>query len=132
LSAVILLQTFPLHQRGLALGLRNIGSSVGHVISFTLGGYFIEEVSWRLIFFLGLPSGIIAAVLGLLLLPQQREYRGEPVDYTGLLFLGAFLIPLLLVISFGRNSETAFFWGSPPLSGGVALFYGSYSVPFRR
>jgi DHA2 family multidrug resistance protein len=108
LSAVILLQTFPLHQRGLALGLRNIGSSVGHVISFTLGGYFIEEVSWRLIFFLGLPSGIIAAVLGLLLLPQQREYRGEPVDYTGLLFLGAFLIPLLLVISFGRNSETAF------------------------
>ena len=108
LSAVILLQTFPPHQRGLALGLRNIGSSVGHIISFTLGGYFIEQVSWRLIFFLGLPSGIVAAVLGLLMLPQHREYRGEPIDYSGLLFLGGFLVPLLLVISLGRNSETAF------------------------
>jgi EmrB/QacA subfamily drug resistance transporter len=107
LSAVFLVHVFPPHQRGLALGLRMLGASIGHVISFTLGGYFIEQVSWRLIFFMGLPTGIVAALLGLLVLPQQREYRGRPVDYPGLLLLGVFLLPLLLAISFGRNNETA-------------------------
>ncbi|MBI3325233.1 MAG: DHA2 family efflux MFS transporter permease subunit [Nitrospinae bacterium] len=107
ITAVILVQAFPVQQRGLALGLRAIGWSAGQVISFTLGGYFIEEVSWRLIFFLGVPTGIIAAMLGLLLLPQQRDYQGVPVDYLGLLALGSFLVPLLLAISLARYSETA-------------------------
>jgi MFS transporter, DHA2 family, multidrug resistance protein len=102
LTAVILVEAFPPQQRGLALGLRAIGWSAGQVISFTIGGYFIEEVSWRLIFFLGVPSGIVAAVLGLLLLPQRRDYRGTAVDYPGLIALGSFLAPLLLAISLAR------------------------------
>lgn len=107
LSAVLLVQAFPPHQRGLALGLRTIGSSMGHVISFTLGGYFLEHLSWRLIFFLGVPTGLVAAILGLLILPQRREYQDIPIDYTGLLCLAGFLVPLLLAISFGRDGETA-------------------------
>jgi DHA2 family multidrug resistance protein len=107
LTAVIMVQIFPAHQRGLALGLRTIGWSIGQIISFTIGGYFMEQVSWRLLFFLGVPTGILSAILGLLVLPQQREYRGEPVDYPGLLSLGGFLVPLLLLISLGRKSETA-------------------------
>ncbi|PON14094.1 hypothetical protein C2W62_30875 [Candidatus Entotheonella serta] len=106
LSAVLLVQAFPPHQRGLALGLRAMGSSLGHVVSFTLGGYFLEHLSWRLIFFLGVPTGIVAAILGLLILPQKREYQDIPIDYTGLLCLAGFLVPLLLAISFGRDGET--------------------------
>lgn len=107
LTAVILVQIFPPEQRGLALGLRTIGWSAGHITSFTLGGYFLEEVSWRLVFLMGVPTGILSALLGLLVLQQQRDYRGEPVDYPGLLALAAFLIPLLLVISWGRDDTTA-------------------------
>lgn len=107
LSAVLLVQAFPPHQRGLVLGMRALGSSMGHVVSFTLGGYFLEQLSWRLIFFLGIPTGIAAAILGFLILPQKREYKDIPIDYTGLLLLAGFLVPLLLAISFGRNSETA-------------------------
>jgi DHA2 family multidrug resistance protein len=107
LSAVILVQAFPPQQRGLAIGLRTIGWAVGHTTTFTLGGYFLEQISWRLIFFMGIPSGILCVVLGLLLLPQQRDYRGEPVDCPGLLALGGFLVPLLLAISFGRDDTTA-------------------------
>lgn len=107
LAAVLLVQVFPPRQRGLALGLRSLGWAVGHVTSFTLGGYFIEQLSWRLFFILGVPTGLLAAVLGLLMLPQQREERDAPVDYPGLVVLAGFLVPLLLVISLGRNSETA-------------------------
>jgi DHA2 family multidrug resistance protein len=107
ISAVILVEAFPPHQRGLALGLRAIGWSAGQVISFTIGGYFIQEISWRLIFFLGVPSGSIAAVLGLLMLPQRRESRYLSIDYLGLMALGTFLVPLSLAISFARYDDTA-------------------------
>ncbi len=107
LNSVILMQAFPRHQRGLALGLRAIGTSTGQIISFTLGGYLIEYISWRVIFFLGAPAGLLAAILGLMVLPQHREARGIPVDYLGLFALGGFLVPLLLAISFARNNETA-------------------------
>lgn len=107
LTAVIMVQTFPPHQRGLALGLRTVGWSAGHIVSFTLGGYILEQLSWRLIFFMGVPTGILSAVLGLLMLPQQRECRGEPVDSLGLMLLGGFLVPLLLAISLARDSSTA-------------------------
>ncbi|PON17795.1 hypothetical protein C2W62_11295 [Candidatus Entotheonella serta] len=108
LTAVILVQAFPPAQRGLALGLRSVGWAVGQVVFYTVGGYLLENISWRMLFFLGIPTGILSVILGILILPQQREPQaGAPVDYTGLLCLGGFLIPLLLAISFGRNSETA-------------------------
>jgi DHA2 family multidrug resistance protein len=106
LTVVIMINTFPPHQRGLAIGLRTIGWSAGQIVSFTLGGYFIEQLSWRMIFFLGIPSGVMAALLGLLLIPQEREYRGIPVDYAGLLALALCLVPLLLGISFARRDDT--------------------------
>ena len=106
LTVVILINAFPPRQRGLAIGLRTVGWSAGQIVSFTLGGYFIEQLSWRMIFFLGIPSGVIAALLGLLLIPQEREYKGVPVDYAGLLALALFLVPLLLGISFARRDDT--------------------------
>ncbi len=107
LSTVLLVQVFPANQRGLALGLRTAGWSGGQVIFFVIGGYFIEEISWRLVFFLGLPIAVVSAILGFLFLPQYREAKGEPVDFAGLTFLGGFLVPLLMGISLARDNETA-------------------------
>jgi MFS transporter, DHA2 family, multidrug resistance protein len=122
LTVVIMVNTFPPQQRGLAIGLRSIGWSAGQIVSFTLGGYFIEQLSWRMIFFMGIPSGVVAALLGLLLIPQEREYRGIPVDYAGLLALALFLVPLLLGISFGRRHDTE--TSTLVLLGGLALSGG--------
>lgn len=123
LTVVILVNAFPPRQRGLAIGMRTIGWSAGQIVSFTLGGYFIEQISWRMIFFLGIPSAIVAGVLGLLLIPQDREFKGIPVDYAGLLALTLFLAPLLLSISFARRDDTAtstlFILGLMALSGCV-------------
>lgn len=106
LTAVILVQTFPARQRGLALGLRSVGWAVGELVFYTLGGYLFEYFSWRLLFFLGIPSGLVSIVLGWLMLQQPPEARAPRVDYLGLFLLGSFLVPLLLAISFGRDSET--------------------------
>ncbi|MEE8305194.1 MAG: DHA2 family efflux MFS transporter permease subunit [Candidatus Tectomicrobia bacterium] len=125
LTTVIMVSVFPPHQRGMALGLRAVGWSTGQIIFYTAGGYLMEEVSWRLIFFIGIPTGIIAAVSGFLVLPKQRDYKSEPIDSWGLVALGSFLVPLLLVISFGRDDSTAastLFWLALGAIGGGALF----------
>ena len=110
---------------GAGAGLRTVGWSAGHIISFTLGGYFVEHVSWRLIFFMGLPTGVLSVLLGWLMLPQQRDASREPVDYPGLMFLAGFLVPLLLAISLARDRNTAvstiLLLGGGAVSGG-ALF----------
>ncbi len=134
LTVVLLINAFPVHQRGLAIGMRTIGWSAGQIVSFTLGGYFIEQVSWRMIFFLGIPSGVIAAVLGLLLLPQEREYRGIPVDYPGLMMIALFLVPLLLGISFARRDDTEVstlvILGLLACGGGVLFVLRELMAPF--
>ncbi len=55
LSAIIMVSTFPPHQRGMAIGMRTIGWSAGQVISLVLGGYLLEHYTWRMIFLLGFP-----------------------------------------------------------------------------
>ncbi len=123
LTAMILVSVFPERQRGLALGLRAIGWSGGEAIFYVLGGYLVEQISWRMIFFLGVPPAIISAVLGLLILPQRRESIGQPVDYPGLMALAGFLVPLLLAISWSRDSQTetmTLLWlGMGALAGGT-------------
>lgn len=106
LTVVLLIHAFPLHQRGLAIGMRTIGWSTGQIVSFTVGGYLLEEVSWRMIFLIGIPGGLASAMLGFMFLRQEREFKGIPVDYGGLLALATFLVPLLLLISFGRRDDT--------------------------
>ncbi len=106
LTVILLINAFPPHQRGLAIGMRTIGWSTGQIVSFTIGGYFLEHVSWRMIFFIGIPSGLVSAILGFMLLRQEREFKGIPVDYAGLIALATFLVPLLLLISFGRRADT--------------------------
>lgn len=107
------------------MGLRTAGWSGGQVIFFVIGGYFIEQISWRLVFFLGLPIAVVSAILGFLFLPQYREAKGEPVDFAGLTFLGSFLVPLLLAISFARDNETTLstlmLLGLATLAGGVCF-----------
>ncbi len=134
LTAVILVGVFPQNQRGLALGLRAIGWSAGQVVFYALGGYLVEQISWRMIFFLGLIPGTLATVLGILVLPQRRESQGEPVDYLGLLALGSFLVPLLLGISWSRNSDTetsTLIWlGLGALVGGGLFLLRELFTPF--
>jgi EmrB/QacA subfamily drug resistance transporter len=126
LTAVMLVQAFPPQQRGMALGLRSIGWALGELLFYTVGGYLFEHISWRLLFFLGIPLGIAATVLGLLVLPRHVKIANAAVDYPGLLLLGCFLVPLLLVMSLGRDSETAGF--TLMLLGLIALVSGGLFV----
>jgi MFS family permease len=67
---VILYEIFPSRQRGLVLGLLLLAGSMGPTIGPTLGGYLVEEYSWRAMFYLSLPTAVFSLSLAPITLPK--------------------------------------------------------------
>jgi DHA2 family multidrug resistance protein len=106
----IILDTFPPARRSAAFGVAAIATVVAPVLGPTLGGYITDQASWRWIFFLNIPVGIIAVFLVSMLVedpPWEKNKRSRGIDYIGLslitLGLGA------LQIMMDRGEDEAWF-----------------------
>ena len=103
LSTVILFDAFPPGQRGIALGLNSTNWAIGALLALPLGGYLIETLSWRAIFFCGVPWGVLSLALAWRGLPQDSEARQYRLDVWGVMTLMCFLVPLLFGLSQGQR-----------------------------
>ena len=108
LSMSILYSTFPPDKRGLALGLSNFSHSFGPAIAPALGGHLIEVLSWRAIFYINVPVGLLSAGIVLFTMPKTQDQRARSFDATGVFTMASFIILLLLAVSEGRR----YGWGS--------------------
>src|SRR5262245_23883975 len=108
LSMSILYSTFPPNKRGLALGLSNFSHSFGPAIAPALGGHLIEILSWRAIFYVNVPVGLLSAAIVFFTMPNTQDERAHPFDALGVFSMASFLILLLLAVSEGRR----YGWGS--------------------
>ena len=80
LSQAILWEIFPIHQRGVAMAVWGVGFILGPILGPTVGGYLADEWSWRWIFYINLPVGILGFVLASACLfdsPFQRKRRAD-------------------------------------------------------
>jgi MFS transporter, DHA2 family, multidrug resistance protein len=99
----ILADTFPPQQRGLAFALYGITAVIAPTIGPTLGGWITDNYSWRWIFFINLPVGILTLLLVLRLVedpPWMKRITGArlKIDYigVGLLTLGIGALQVML------------------------------------
>src|SRR6059058_4583985 len=94
----------PPRERGRYQGYFGGVFGVSTVIEPLLGGFFVDHLSWRWIFYVNLPIGLIALVVLAIVLPR-RAARGEPViDYLGAGLLAAGLSCIVLVTSLGGST----------------------------
>ena len=103
IGMVLLYEAFPARQRGMAMGLILLVGSLGPTIGPSFGGYLVQEISWRAIFFLALPSGIASIVLTLAIIPKDTPQAGKTIDVPGLATMTIFLVSLLLALTQGQR-----------------------------
>src|SRR5436305_6170603 len=105
-SQAILVETFPPEELGLANGLFGLGVVVGPTVGPTLGGWITDSYSWRWIFYVNLPIGVIAVLMALAFLPDPKETRKiSKIDWWGILLLITGIGSLQIVLERGQAED---------------------------
>src|SRR6516165_6902440 len=85
-SLSIISATFPAGRRGLAIGVWGAVSGLAIAVGPVVGGYLVEHASWRSVFFINVPVGIVGLILAAAVVPESRDQAGHRrVDLPGLL-----------------------------------------------
>jgi EmrB/QacA subfamily drug resistance transporter len=109
----------PMKQKGKAMGVVMTVAALGTAIGPTIGGVLTQYLSWHWIFFINVPIGIIAILLGAKVIPVSTTSHEKPTgfDKTGALLIFTGLAALLFAVSEG----TTLGWTSPVILGTLAL-----------
>ena len=116
-SQAILVDSFPREKQGMAMAIYGMGVVIAPTVGPTLGGWITDNYSWRWIFFLNVPIGIISVLMISFLIADDRpkherqsKNQGLKVDFLGLGFLGLGLGLLQVVLDKGQRDD---WFGSP-------------------
>ncbi len=103
--SALLADIFPPDQRGRWQGINGAVWGLSSVLGPAMGGFLAEHASWRYVFYVNLPPGIIAAALMARYLPAGIRRSERPaIDYLGMALLSGALISLLLVTVWGGRA----------------------------
>src|SRR4051812_39689962 len=102
----------PPRERGRYQGLFGAVFGVSSVVGPLLGGVFVDNLSWRWIFYVNVPIGLIAFVVLGATLPAVASRAHPRIDYAGAALLGTALAAIVLVTSLGGNTWA---WDSPQI-----------------
>jgi len=111
ISQAILLESFPKQKRGMAMAIFGMGVVLAPIIGPTLGGWITDSYSWRWIFLINIPVGVISLVLTLFLifdppfLVRKSLREGAKIDYIGIGLLSVGLGFLQVVLDKGERED---------------------------
>ncbi|WP_217142577.1 MDR family MFS transporter [Streptomyces sp. AC627_RSS907] len=118
LSMAIVGDLVPPRERGRYQGLFGAVFGATSVLGPLLGGVFTEHLSWRWVFYVNLPVGVVALAVIAAVLHIPRRATRHTIDYLGTLLIASVATCLVLVASLGG---TTWAWGSPQIIGLAAL-----------
>jgi len=108
----------PPRDRGRYQGVFGAVFGVTSVVGPLIGGLFVDNLSWRWVFYVNLPFGAVALAVVAAVLPRSGQRVKRVIDYLGTALVAAAATGLVLVTSLGG---TTYAWGSPFIVGLAAL-----------
>jgi EmrB/QacA subfamily drug resistance transporter len=99
-------------ERGRYQGYMGSVFAFSSVVGPVLGGFFVDNLSWRWCFYINLPVGIVALVVTSAVLRVDFRRTHHAIDYAGAALLVAAVSPLLLLLEWGGREHE---WGSPTI-----------------
>jgi MFS family permease len=121
-SGAILTDAFPVHQRGMALGINNVAGISGTFIGLVIGG-ILAPISWRLVFLISVPFGLFGTIWAYLRLRDLSERTRQPIDWPGNLTFAVGLILVMVGVTYGIQPYGGhpLGWSSPTVIGCLTI-----------
>src|SRR5262245_41972404 len=123
LSQAVLLESFKPEERGRAMGFWGLGIVVAPILGPVLGGWLTDTYTWRWVFYINLPVGIVSLIMTQLYVfdpPYLRQER-TGVDYWGIGLLALWVGSLQLAVDLGQQRD---WFASPFISTLLVLAAG--------
>ncbi|WP_438447612.1 MDR family MFS transporter [Gorillibacterium sp. sgz5001074] len=105
---------FAPRERGKWTGVMMAAFGFSSVLGPTLGGWIVDHMSWKWVFWIFLPIGVVAFGMILSMFPKVERRPAESIDYSGSLFLALTIVPLLIGFTW---AGTKYAWGSERIIG---------------
>jgi DHA2 family methylenomycin A resistance protein-like MFS transporter len=121
----IVINAFPAHERGLAVGVWSGVSGLGLILGPLLGGLLVIGDNWRPVFLINMPVGLLALVMALRYVPQSLdESASRAIDWPGVALLSGGLFLIMFGVTRGNGEG----WASTLilacfLAGGAAISF---------
>ncbi len=111
LSQAIMLEAFPPEKRGKAMAFWALGIVVAPMLGPVMGGWITDTYSWRWVFYINLPVGILATIMVRLFIfdPPYISRKSDYVDYIGMAFLVIGIGSLQVMLDKGQTED---WWSS--------------------
>ncbi len=107
----VITMIFPAERRGAAFGLWGAVAGVSTITGPVLGGWLVTDFSWRWIFFVNVPVGIVALVMAGVIMPNIKLNRRHKLDLGGVLLSSAGLFLLCYGLIEGPSHDWGKVWG---------------------
>jgi DHA2 family multidrug resistance protein len=108
IAQAVMMESFSPARRGTAMAAFSMGVIVAPILGPTLGGWITDNYSWRWVFYINLPVGVLAILMVQAFIedpPYIREARQRRIDYLGFGFMVVFLGLLQLVLDKGQEVD---------------------------
>jgi MFS transporter, DHA2 family, multidrug resistance protein len=108
IAQAVLLESFPAEKRGSAMAVYGMGIVVAPIIGPTLGGWITDNYSWRWIFYINIPVGLLAMLMAKTFIEDPPYIRGQRpgrIDYIGFGLMAVGLATLQLVLDKGQEED---------------------------
>jgi EmrB/QacA subfamily drug resistance transporter len=105
-SLAIISASFPEQQRGRAIGTWAGASALTTALGPVAGGWLVDTLSWRAIFFVNVPLAIIALLLAVRWVPESRNESAAGVDWTG----GVLAVTGFGLLAYGLTAASSAGW----------------------
>ncbi len=102
---IVVADLFPPEKRGKYMGIVTSIYGLASIIGPLLGGLIIDHLSWRWIFYVNVPVGILALAIIIVVMPNfKAEGQRKSIDYAGTAAIILTLVPMLLAFSWGGKN----------------------------
>jgi EmrB/QacA subfamily drug resistance transporter len=126
-AQTIVADVVPARERGRYQGLFGSVFGVTSVLGPLIGGFFVDNLSWRWVFYVNLPIGAVALAVVAAVLPGKLSRAQHSIDYLGTVLLAGAATSLVLLTSLGGSTYP---WSSAPIfiMGAAAVVLGAAFV----